>query len=275
MTRKAIYSFKNSSSLGIDIVPLNSFIHIQDILGKSKTIVLISITGLNDTSTIQNLLDLPAQYESISVDSITDLENVYSSMSPVEGQALIYDVTNGWQAEDITDPTITNFTATSGQTTFTLNYNVSNIEVYAGGVKVNPESYIATNGTSIVFNLGVDEDTWIQVATDVNVGGTVAYTNESHTFTLPQRTTITPDDNNIDFTQSNNISLTATSTDIGTPTVTGCTGQAGVIIISSAENITGWDSIYNFKTIPTDLIGEEVFSYFIQSETIIRIGRLF
>jgi hypothetical protein len=36
----------------------------------------------------------------ITGESITDLSDVYSSMSPSDGQVLTYDVTNGWQAED-------------------------------------------------------------------------------------------------------------------------------------------------------------------------------
>ena len=49
------------------------------------------------------------------------------------------------------------FTATSGQTTFTLTnaYTVGYVDVYLNGVKlVNGDDYTATNGTSIVLTTG-------------------------------------------------------------------------------------------------------------------------
>lgn len=47
------------------------------------------------------------------------------------------------------------FTATSGQTTFTMNYVVGAIDVYRNGVKlVNTSDFTATNGTSIVLANG-------------------------------------------------------------------------------------------------------------------------
>lgn len=54
----------------------------------------------------------------------------------------------------------------------------------------------------------------------------------------------------------------------------GCTGQSGVITITTAENITGWDAIFKFKTVPIGLTGIERFGYFIESETSIAIGRV-
>jgi hypothetical protein len=99
-------------------------------------------------------------------------------------------------------------------------------------------------------------------------------TTIANTFTAPQRAAITAEDNTIDFTAGNNFSLTATAGLMATPVVTGCTGQSGNITIYSAENITGWDALYKFKNVPTGLTGEEVFGYFIESETQIRIGRM-
>jgi hypothetical protein len=43
------------------------------------------------------------------------------------------------------------FTATAGQTTFTMNYVVGAIDVYRNGVKLAPADFTATNGTSIVL----------------------------------------------------------------------------------------------------------------------------
>ena len=46
------------------------------------------------------------------------------------------------------------FTATAGQTTFTMNYVVGAIDVYRNGVKLAPADFTATNGTSIVLANG-------------------------------------------------------------------------------------------------------------------------
>ena len=43
------------------------------------------------------------------------------------------------------------FTATAGQTTFSMNYVVGAIDVYRNGVKLAPADFTATNGTSIVL----------------------------------------------------------------------------------------------------------------------------
>lgn len=47
----------------------------------------------------------------------------------------------------------TNYTATAGQTTFTLSYNPSALLVFLNGVLMNPSDYTAFNGTSIVLNV--------------------------------------------------------------------------------------------------------------------------
>lgn len=46
------------------------------------------------------------------------------------------------------------FTATAGQTTFTMNYLVGTVDVYRNGVKMAPADFTATNGTSIVLANG-------------------------------------------------------------------------------------------------------------------------
>ena len=46
---------------------------------------------------------------------------------------------------------LTSFTATAGQTTFTLNYTIGLAQVFLNGVLLNSVDYTATNGTSIVL----------------------------------------------------------------------------------------------------------------------------
>jgi hypothetical protein len=55
------------------------------------------------------------------------------------------------------------FTATAGQTTFTMNYLVGTIDVYRNGVKLAPADFTATNGTSIVFVNGCTAGDTIEV----------------------------------------------------------------------------------------------------------------
>jgi hypothetical protein len=49
--------------------------------------------------------------------------------------------------------TRTSFTATAGQTTFTVAYTVGFVEVYLNGVFLNGTDYTASNGTSVVLGL--------------------------------------------------------------------------------------------------------------------------
>ena len=52
--------------------------------------------------------------------------------------------------------TRTAFTATSGQTTFSVTYAVGYVEVYVNGVLLNASDYTATNGTSVVLAVGAN-----------------------------------------------------------------------------------------------------------------------
>jgi hypothetical protein len=61
----------------------------------------------------------------------------------------------------------TSFTATAGQTTFTVTYTVANVEVFVNGILLATSEYTATNGTSMVLGTGaginsiVDVITWV------------------------------------------------------------------------------------------------------------------
>jgi len=97
--------------------------------------------------------------------------------------------------------------------------------------------------------------------------------NEIQTFTKPQCTSIdtTASTNIIPFDEANNHHFTATADDV---TFTGGTvGQQGMIIIDSADNITGWDAKFKFKTTLGALTTTETFAYFIQDLNTIRITR--
>jgi len=62
--------------------------------------------------------------------------------------------TASWQAGGAGTISTTDFTATSGQTTFSVTYTVGLVEVYRNGIKLGIADYTATNGTSIVLATG-------------------------------------------------------------------------------------------------------------------------
>jgi len=61
----------------------------------------------------------------------------------------------------------TSFTATAGQTTFTVNYTVANVQVYLNGILLATTEYTSTTGTSIILGTAaalndiVDVITWV------------------------------------------------------------------------------------------------------------------
>ena len=73
--------------------------------------------------------------------------------------------------------TVTDFTATAGQTTFTVNYTVGAVEVYQNGAKLAIADYTATTGTSIVLATGAAAGDLIEVVTfsTLNLYSTITY----------------------------------------------------------------------------------------------------
>ena len=59
--------------------------------------------------------------------------------------------------------TVTDFTATASQTTFTVTYTVGLVEVYRNGVKLAIAEYTASNGTTIVLATGANAGDLIEV----------------------------------------------------------------------------------------------------------------
>ena len=56
-----------------------------------------------------------------------------------------------FSVEDTPTKTENSFTATAGQTTFTVTYEVGFIEVYLNGIRLSSSEYTATSGTSVVL----------------------------------------------------------------------------------------------------------------------------
>ncbi len=91
---------------------------------------------------------------------------------------------------------------------------------------------------------------------------------------VPQDKSFIFDDNTLDFTTGVNLKLIATAGIMDTPITTGKIGQTGFIVIEDVENITSWDSAFNFVTAPTGLTGIYTFMYFIQKENAITMWNM-
>jgi hypothetical protein len=86
---------------------------------------------------------------------------------------------------------IQDFTATSGQTSFTVTYTVGLVEgVYRNGIKLGTADYVATSGTAIVLGTGAITGDLIQVVyfTSAGVSAAAAYTRTSFTASAAQTT---------------------------------------------------------------------------------------
>lgn len=79
--------------------------------------------------------------------------------------------------------------------------------------------------------------------------------------------------NIVDLSQGDNFTVslnTAGMLTLTNPSV----GQSGVLIVSSATNISGFSSNISFRIVPTGLNSTETFAYFVQSEDVIKMGRV-
>ena len=63
-----------------------------------------------------------------------------------------------------------NFTATSGQTTFNVNYTPNYVDVYINGVRLTASEFTATNGTSVVLSEGANDGDVIDIVVYENSG---------------------------------------------------------------------------------------------------------
>ena len=70
----------------------------------SSGTITLGLSNIPNSSLANSSLTVAGQLVSLggsTTVAITDLSDVYSSMVPTDGQALVYDTTNGWQAETI------------------------------------------------------------------------------------------------------------------------------------------------------------------------------
>lgn len=97
-------------------------------------------------------------------------------------------------------------------------------------------------------------------------------TDVVQTFTVPQKLTETSEDNLLDFTTTQNYTITLgsnlTITASTLPTLAAGESQSGRIIITDTENISGWSGFTWLGTIPTGMTGLGYFGYEIVGTTV-------
>jgi hypothetical protein len=100
-----------------------------------------------------------------SIDDLSDVDTTTSA--PTDGQALIWNATDGeWQPGEVSSGatyTKTEFVATEGQTTFTVDYTVGKVDVYLNGLRLLAEDFTATNGTSVILAIGATLNDVVEV----------------------------------------------------------------------------------------------------------------
>lgn len=86
---KPFIVFNAGTDTGVDKIPLNSYVQIHnDGSGNSRLIYVTSVSGLNDSSTITDLLALTANYDSVLLNEIPDslsALDLVSDTTPVLG----------------------------------------------------------------------------------------------------------------------------------------------------------------------------------------------
>ena len=137
--------------VGIGTLTSSSLLTRTTIISSSNSGSAVSTFG----SSINIFVTQPA--ENTVVSSNNPGTNGYVLTSQGTGVAPI------WAAGGVGTITTTDFTATSGQTVFTVTYTVGLVSVYRNGIKLGAADYTATNGTSITLATGAITGDLIEV----------------------------------------------------------------------------------------------------------------
>lgn len=150
-----------------------------------------------------------------------------------------------------------------GQTDTILEVGIgSDTNNRANGLEVKQDGEILAPNTSVIDNKSLVTKEYLL--------------DTSHTYSAPQIGTVITEDLTVDLSAGNNFAVTGSGVVAFTNQVV---GQGGVIVITSAEAITGWGTEVSFGSqgVPTDLSGTETFAYFVSASSgdgSIKIGRL-
>jgi hypothetical protein len=146
--------------------------------GSAVTTFQTSLSGLTPSTATSGAVTLAGTLGATSggtgLTSYTTGDIIYSSATdtlsklPIGTNGYILSVASGipsWVANTASGVsfTVTDFTATASQTTFTVTYTVGLVEVYRNGVKLAIADYTASNGTTIVLATGANVGDVIEV----------------------------------------------------------------------------------------------------------------
>ena len=135
--------------------------------------------------------------ENITSESIKSLSDVYSSMSPSDGQALVFDSTNGWQAENVTTDTSALMPKAGGTFTGNVTFSTGKIigptnasglgmdieipsyygldVIYTGGASNEFLARFGSNGAVQLYHNGNEK--FATSSTGATINGTLIATN--------------------------------------------------------------------------------------------------
>jgi hypothetical protein len=146
--------------------------------GSAVTTFQTSLNGLTPSTATSGAVTLAGTLGATSggtgLTSYTTGDIIYASASntlaklPIGTAGQVLSVASGipsWAASTSSGVsfTVTDFTATASQTTFTVTYTVGLVEVYRNGVKLAIADYTASNGTTIVLATGATSGDVIEV----------------------------------------------------------------------------------------------------------------
>ena len=137
---------------------------------------------------------------------------------------------------------ITEFTATSGQTSFSVTYTVGLVEgVYRNGIKLGTADYTATTGSTIVLGTGAITGDLIQVVyfTSVAIGASVSSISFGSTGLTPSGTA----------TGAISVAGTLATTNGGTGLTT--VGTNGQVLTSNGSTLS-WTTVNSGATVSND-----------------------
>ena len=148
--------------------------------------------------------------------------------------AAVVEITAGSSATNTFD--VTSFTATSGQTTFSVTYTVGNIQVYQNGVLLKDTTdYTATNGTSVVLAAGATTGDSVDVISYATFEVTSAYTKAQSDARYAQSANNLSDLSSA-ATALTNLGVTATATELNYNDITTLgTVEASKVVTADAN----------------------------------------
>jgi hypothetical protein len=146
--------------------------------GSAVTTFQTSLNGLTPSTATSGAVTLAGTLGATSggtgLTSYTTGDIIYASATntlaklPIGTAGQVLSVASGipsWAASTSSGVsfTVTDFTATASQTTFTVTYTVGLVEVYRNGAKLGIADYTASNGTTIVLATGANAGDLIEV----------------------------------------------------------------------------------------------------------------